>query len=356
PADKAGLQAGDIILKIDDKPTLDMDIDEAVSLMRGKPKTPIDITIVRKGETKPFVVHIVRDIIKIQSVYTKTIGDDIVYLRVTSFDQKVVDGISKALKQHNGGAKGFILDLRNNPGGLLDQAVGLVDLFVDEGVIVSQKGRDERENSEYSAHSSATLTDKPLVVLVNEGSASASEIVSGALQDHKRAVLVGKKTFGKGSVQVILPISDTEAIKLTVARYYLPSGRTIQAVGVTPDILVDRGAVPKTDDDAFTIKEADLKMHLKSELQKIDGNTTAPESEETDSSVISEKQISNDIQLKDLPTKDSQHHLVEFRKRKTLNYGKTRTALRRQSKKTVYHGRSAPGDLRVQRRPDRFQR
>lgn len=302
PADKAGLQAGDIILKIDDKPTLDMDIDEAVGLMRGKPKTPIDITIVRKGETKPFVVHIVRDIIKIQSVYTKTIGDDVVYLRVTSFDQKVVEGISKALKQHNGEAKGFILDLRNNPGGLLDQAVGLVDLFVDEGVIVSQKGRDERENSEYTAHRAATLTDKPLVVLVNEGSASASEIVSGSLQDHKRAVLVGKNTFGKGSVQVILPISDTEAIKLTVARYYLPSGRTIQAVGVAPDILVDRGAVPKTDEDVFTIKEADLKMHLKSELQKIDSNTTETGSEETDktdSSVISEKQIDNDIQLKE---------------------------------------------------------
>ncbi|MHC3995468.1 S41 family peptidase [Thiomicrolovo sp. ZZH C-3] len=300
PADKAGLQAGDIILKIDDTPTLDMDIDEAVQLMRGKPKTPIDITIVRKGETKPFPVHIIRDIIKIQSVYAKTIGDDAVYLRVTSFDQKVVEGISKAIRQHNGDAKGFILDLRNNPGGLLDQAVGLVDLFVDKGVIVSQKGRDARENTEYSAHKSATLTKKPLVVLVNEGSASASEIVSGALQDHKRAVLVGKKTFGKGSVQVILPISDIEAIKLTVARYYLPSGRTIQAIGVTPDVLVDRGVVPKTDDDAFAIKEADLKMHLKSELQKIDGNTTkAGADEKVDSNIITEKQIGNDIQLKE---------------------------------------------------------
>ncbi len=303
PADKAGLQAGDIILKIDDTPTLDMEIDEAVNLMRGKPKTPIDITIVRKGENKPFVVHILRDIIKIQSVYAKTIGDDIVYLRVTSFDQKVVEGITKALKEHNDDAEGYILDLRNNPGGLLDQAVGLVDLFVDKGVIVSQKGRETRENMEYSAHSGATLTKKPLVVLVNEGSASASEIVSGALQDHKRAVLIGKKTFGKGSVQVILPISDTEAIKLTVARYYLPSGRTIQAVGVTPDIIVDRGSVPKTDDDAFAIKEADLKMHLKNELRKIDGNTTASaennETNATDSTVITAEQIGRDIQLKE---------------------------------------------------------
>jgi len=306
PADKAGLQAGDIILKINDTPTIEMDIDEAVNMMRGKPKTPIDITIVRKGEAKPFVVHIVRDIIKIQSVYAKTIGDDITYLRVTSFDQKVVDDIAKAIKQHEADAKGYILDLRNNPGGLLDQAVGLVDLFIDKGVIVSQKGRDERENTEYTAHSTTTLTDKPLVVLVNEGSASASEIVSGSLQDHKRAVLVGKNTFGKGSVQVILPISDTEAIKLTVARYYLPSGRTIQAVGVTPDIIVNRGAVPKTDDSAFAIKEADLKMHLKKELQKIDGNTTtdgnaadAEDTNATDSTVITEKQIDNDIQLKE---------------------------------------------------------
>ncbi len=306
PADKAGLQAGDIILKIDDKPTIDMTIDEAVSLMRGKPKTPIDVTIVRKGVSKPFVVHIVRDIIKIQSVYTKTIQGDIVYLRVTSFDQKVVEDIAKSIKAHDGGARGYILDLRNNPGGLLDQAVGLVDTFVDEGVIVSQKGRDPRENTEYKAHPSKTLTDKPLVVLVNEGSASASEIVSGALQDHHRAVLVGQKTFGKGSVQVILPISDTEAIKLTVARYYLPSGRTIQAVGVTPDILVARGKVPTTEEDAFAIKEADLKMHLESELKKIDGNESSEESNltaeddnATDKTVITSQQINNDIQLKE---------------------------------------------------------
>lgn len=302
PADKAGLLAGDIILKIDDKPTLDIGIDDAVKLMRGKPKTPIDLTIVRQGETKPFPVHIVRDIIKIDSVYSKTYGDDIVYLRVTSFDQKVVKGIEKILKQHDATAKGYILDLRNNPGGLLDQAVGLVDLFVDEGVIVSQKGRDASENNEYSATKSATMTAKPLVVLINEGSASASEIVSGALQDHKRAVIVGKKSFGKGSVQVILPISETEAIKLTVARYYLPSGRTIQAVGVTPDIAVDRGSVPKAEESAFSIKEADLKLHLKNELQKIDGNTTdviVEDDNATDKTIITQTMIDGDIQLKE---------------------------------------------------------
>jgi carboxyl-terminal processing protease len=230
PADKAGLKAGDIILKINDDSTLNMTIDEAVSIMRGEVGTPIDITIVRKDEPKPLEIHIVRDIIKIQSVYSKQIGDNILYLRVTSFDKKVVSGVTKEIKKHMGKDKGIVLDLRNNPGGLLDQAVGLVDLFVDKGEIVSQKGRDSAEDRGFEAKASTTITDAPMVVLVNGGSASASEIVSGALQDFKRAVIVGENTFGKGSVQVILPISQDEAIKLTVARYYLPSGRTIQAV------------------------------------------------------------------------------------------------------------------------------
>ncbi|MRI58956.1 MAG: peptidase S41, partial [Epsilonproteobacteria bacterium] len=243
PADRAGLKAGDIILKIGDKSTLDMTLDEAVNLMRGKPGTKIKLTIFRKGEPKPFVVEIVRDIIKVDSVYAKHIIDDsVLYLRITNFDKKVVKDVKKFLKQ-NRQAKGIILDLRNNPGGLLDQAVQLSDLFIDKGVIVSQKGRIESENRVYKAHKAGTLKDIPLVVLVNAGSASASEIVSGALQDHKRAVIAGEKTFGKGSVQVILPITDDEAIKLTIARYYLPSGRTIQAKGITPDVIVYPGKV-----------------------------------------------------------------------------------------------------------------
>lgn len=303
PADRAGLQAGDIILKIDDKSTLDMTIDEAVGIMRGKPQTPIDLKIVRKGESKPLSIHIIRDIIKIQSVYSKQIGEDILYLRVTSFDKKVTEGVAKELKKHMQHDKGIILDLRNNPGGLLDQAVGLVDLFVDEGNIVSQKGRDSNENRSYDASSATTLTKAPLVVLVNGGSASASEIVSGALQDHKRGVVLGENTFGKGSVQVILPITDSEAIKLTIARYYLPSGRTIQAVGVTPDIEVAPGEV-KTHEDKFAIKEADLKKHLEGELLKVDGNSTTLNSTENnvttqDTKVITKKQLNKDIQLKE---------------------------------------------------------
>ena len=298
PADKAGMKAGDIILKIDDKSTLGMGLDDAVNIMRGKKGDPIDLTIVREGENKPLSFHIIRDIIKIESVYTKTIDNTILYIRVTSFDKKVVEDVTKAIKKHQADTKGIILDLRNNPGGLLDQAVGLVDLFVDSGDIVSQKGRDSRENETYSAHADKTITKVPLIVLVNGGSASASEIVSGALQDHKRGVVLGTKTFGKGSVQVILPITDTDAIKLTVARYYLPSGRTIQAVGVTPDINVLAGQVD-THENNFSLKESDLKQHLESELEKVDGKKKKGTEHQDDKNIITQEQLTKDIQLKE---------------------------------------------------------
>jgi len=298
PADKAGLKAGDIILKINDTSTLNMSIDEAVGIMRGKKGTPIDLTIVREGVNKPLGFHIVRGDIVIQSVYTKKVGKDILYIRVTSFDKKVVEGVKKAIK-NNTYAKGIILDLRNNPGGLLDQAVGLVDLFVNKGVIVSQKGRKKANDRVYSAKSSNTITDAPLVVLVNGGSASASEIVSGALQDHKRAVLIGQNTFGKGSVQVVLPITQTEAIKLTIARYYLPSGRTIQAVGVKPDVVVLPGEV-KVHKDTFSLKEAELKKHLKEELKKVDGDKADKKADKKDDkNLITPQMLGKDIQLKE---------------------------------------------------------
>lgn len=297
PADKAGIKAGDIILKINEKSTLSMTIDEAVSIMRGKVGTKIELTIVREGETKPLTISITRAIITIESVYAKTIGDNIQYIRVTSFDKKVVSDVSKAIKQKKATTKGIVLDLRNNPGGLLDQAVGLVDIFVDKGDIVSQKGKNKADDEVYSAKASNTLTDIPLVVLVNGGSASASEIVSGALQDHKRAVVVGQNTFGKGSVQVVLPITEEEAIKLTVARYYLPSGRTIQAVGVKPDIEVFPGEV-KTNKNEFALKEADLKKHLEEELQKVDGTKEEKEEKVDSKHVISNETLNKDIQLK----------------------------------------------------------
>jgi len=295
PADKAGLKAKDIILKINDESTIGMSIDEAVSKMRGKVGTPIDITIVREGEPKPIKVHIVRGVITIQSVYAKHIGDDMLYIRVTSFDKKVVQDVKKAILENAKNTKGIILDLRNNPGGLLDQAVGLVNLFVDDGEIVSQKGRSKDDQQVYSASKSATISHVPMVVVVNGGSASASEIVSGSLQDHKRAVLVGEKTFGKGSVQFVVPITDKEALKLTIARYYLPSGRTIQAIGVTPDINVLPGEL-KTHKNEFAIKEADLKKHLQEELAKVDGKKEVKKEKKKD--IITPQMLDKDIQLK----------------------------------------------------------
>lgn len=301
PADKAGMKAGDIILKIDSESTINMTIDEAVSKMRGKVGDPIELAIVREGEMKPLSINIIRDTITIESVYTKTINDDILYVRVTSFDKKVVEDVAKAIKKHKSHTKGIVLDLRNNPGGLLDQAVGLVDLFVDKGEIVSQKGRQEGDNKIYYANKSATITDVPLVVLVNAGSASASEIVSGALQDHKRGVIIGENTFGKGSVQVVLPISEDEAIKLTIARYYLPSGKTIQAVGVKPDIKVLPGEVT-AEENEFAIKEADLKKHLKKELQKIENKEQKEQNKKEDKDkkdIITPQDMKKDIQLKE---------------------------------------------------------
>ena len=300
PAFKAGIKALDIILKIDETSSINMTLDEAVNLMRGKPKTDIVLTIVRKGEPKPLEIKMTREIIKIQSVFSKTIeNENILYLRVASFDANVTEDLEKIIKA-NADKKGFILDLRNNPGGLLSQAIGVVDLFVDKGIIVSQKGRTAEDEEKFEASSSNTRTKLPLVVLVNEGSASASEIVSGSLQDHKRAIIIGQKTFGKGSVQAVLPIDNerTENIKLTIAKYYLPSGRTIQAVGVTPDVVTNAGKVTQLEDNGFKIKEADLKKHLEGELEKVaDVKKEDKIVEDENKKVITSEDILGDNQL-----------------------------------------------------------
>lgn len=302
PAYKAGVKSGDNILKINNESTLSMSIDDAINLMRGKPKTPIQITIVRKNEPKPLVFNIIRDIIKLPSVYVKKIKETpYLYVRVSGFDKNVTKSVLDGLKA-NPKAKGIVLDLRGNPGGLLNQAVGLSNLFIKEGVLVSQKGKNKEENLEYKANGRAPYTNLPIAVLVNGGSASASEIVAGALQDHKRAIIIGEKTFGKGSVQMLLPVNKDEAIKITTARYYLPSGRTIQAKGITPDIVIYPGKVPENE-NKFSLKEADLKHHLEQELKKIDDKT--PNSKEADKDKkneeekeITPKMINDDIQLK----------------------------------------------------------
>ncbi|GAA7296110.1 S41 family peptidase [Helicobacter pylori] len=302
PAYKAGVKSGDTILKINNESTLSMSIDDAINLMRGKPKTPIQITVVRKNEPKPLVFNIIRDIIKVPSVYVKKIEKTpYLYVRVNSFDKNVTRSVLDGLKA-NPKTKGIVLDLRGNPGGLLNQAVGLSNLFIKEGILVSQKGKNKEENLEYKANGRAPYTNLPIAVLVNGGSASASEIVAGALQDHKRAIIIGEKTFGKGSVQVLLPVNKDEAVKITTARYYLPSGRTIQAKGITPDIVIYPGKVPENE-NKFSLKEADLKHHLEQELKKIDDKT--PNSKETDKDKKNEeekevtpKMINDDIQLK----------------------------------------------------------
>lgn len=273
PAFKAGIKSGDIILKINDKATIKMTIDEAVTLMRGSKGTPIELTVVRKNEPNPIRIKMLRGIIKVNSVSAKTYEDDILYLRISSFDSHVAEQLSEFINKYKTQTKGIVLDLRNNPGGLLEQSVMTVDMFVDSGVIVSQKGRVKSGDSSFSATKEATLTKVPMVVLVNGGSASASEIVSGALQDFKRAVIVGEETFGKGSVQMLMPITNdkSEAIKLTIAKYYLPSGRTIQAKGVIPDIKVSFSqSQQQNDEDRISIKEKDLKKHLENELIKVD--------------------------------------------------------------------------------------
>lgn len=295
PGDKAGLKSGDIILKINEESTLNMSIDDAVNRMRGKPNTKVQLTIVRKNEPKPLIFNIVRDNIKVESVYAKGIEEsNYVYLRVTSFDKNVSKRVEEELKKFKT-IDGIVLDLRNNPGGLLNQAVELSDLFIKKGIIVSQKGRIKDENIVYNASNRTPYATTPLVVLVNNGSASASEIVAGAIQDNKRGVLVGEGTFGKGSVQVILPTEKKEALRLTIARYYLPSGRTIQAVGVTPDIEVAPGIVPD-ENIGFSIKEADLQKHLEGELAKVESSKDKKAKDAKNS--ITHQQVLQDIQLK----------------------------------------------------------
>lgn len=298
PADKAGIKSGDVILRINGEATLGMNLNDAVDKMRGKPKSEITITIFRKGAQKPFDLTLKRDIIKVESVYSKMIeNEDILYLRVTTFDKNVAEQARKALKAHSK-VKGIVLDLRNNPGGLLDQAIELTNLFVDKGVIVSQKGKIESENRSYEAVKSKKISDTTLVVLVNGGSASASEIVSGALQDLKRGLVLGEKTFGKGSVQSIIQINKTEALRLTIARYYLPSGRTIQAVGLEPDIEVLPGKI-SSQDESFSLKESDLKQHLQGELEKINESKKEEKStKKEDKNIINTTQINDDAQLK----------------------------------------------------------
>ena len=284
PAAKAGVRAGDLIVKIDDTPTKGMSLNDAVKLMRGKPKSPITLTLQRKGETRPLVLTVVRDIIRVQSVKSKLLEPGVGYVRVTQFQEHTVENLVKHLDNlgKQGPLKSLVLDLRNDPGGLLHGAVGVSAAFLPPRVVVtSTDGRTEDAKRKYIAAPEDYLRGSrddiiarlpawtktaKMVVLTNAGSASASEIVAGALQDHKRAVVLGTQSFGKGSVQSILPLTNNTAIKLTTARYYTPSGRSIQAKGIVPDYIVEE--TPDGDITNFRVREADLQRHLSNDRDK----------------------------------------------------------------------------------------
>ncbi len=284
PADRAGVKAGDLIIKLDDKSVKGLTLEEAVKLMRGKKGSDIVLTIVREGEDAPLDLTLTRDVIRVRSVRNRVLEPGYGYVRISNFQSKTTRGLLDALdslkKKNEGDLKGLVLDLRNNPGGVLTGAVGVSDVFLkDNQLIVYTEGRVEDSELKYSASTGDSLAGAPLVVLINQGSASASEIVAGAMQDHERATILGTTSFGKGSVQTILPLNDSTALKLTTARYYTPQGRSIQSEGIVPDILLKiEGASDEESTALSIISEADLEGHLENENQEINKKAREPKS------------------------------------------------------------------------------
>ena len=287
PADAAGMEAGDFITHVDGQSLLGLTLDEAVGMMRGPVGSEIIITVVREGEDEPFDVSIIRDTIKLTAVRARTEGDTVV-LRITTFNDQtypnLVDGLEKQVEEAGGmeNINGIVLDLRNNPGGLLSQAIRVSDAFLEKGEIVSTRGRYSRDSERYNAKAGDLANGKPIVVLINGGSASASEIVAGALQDHRRAIVVGTRSFGKGSVQTVMPLRGEGAMRLTTSRYYTPSGRSIQALGVSPNIIVEQPRRKNSEKEDEEVRrnrsEADLRGALSNdslsedEIQQIEAD------------------------------------------------------------------------------------
>ncbi len=294
PAARAGILAGDLIVEIDGTQVQGLTLEQAVDKMRGKVNTPITLTIVRQGKTDPMEVKLVRDLIRLRAVKHELEGTDVGYIRISSFSEQTQEGLDAAINdlKTKAGAnlKGYVIDLRNNPGGLLDQAISVSDTFLERGEIVSTRGRNPNESQRRLAEAGDAAGGKPVVVLINGGSASASEIVAGALQDHKRANVIGTRTFGKASVQTIIPIGSQGALRLTTARYYTPSGRSIQARGIDPDFLVEED-VPE-DLKASTARtitgESSLRGHLKNESGEEGGGSSAyvPKEREKDKQLL----------------------------------------------------------------------
>ena len=295
PADKAGIQAGDFIIKIDGEDVQGLSLGEAVEKMRCKVGSPIVVKVYREGERRAFDVKIIRDRIKVTPVKFHLEEGGVGYVRITTFNAKVDETLKDAIAQltkENDGKElaGLVLDLRNNPGGLLTQAVAAADVFLEDGEIVSTKGRIQNQNQSFSATSGDALDGKPVVVIVNKGSASASEIVAGALQDHKRAVIIGTKSFGKGSVQTVMPLPGGNGMRLTTALYYTPSGRSIQADGIHPDIIVKPAKVEELEGSDEDFGEASLKGHLELPADVKDESSDAKVDQKKRQEMASEKE------------------------------------------------------------------
>ena len=292
PAAKAGVMANDVITHLDDEAVQGLTLNQAVDKMRGPVNTKIKLSIMRKGADKPIEVTIVRDIIRVKSVRWHPEGGDVGYIRITQFNEQTTDGLKQAINDLNAqlGAdkiKGYVVDLRNNPGGLLDQAISVSDTFLEKGEIVSTRGRNPEETQRFNARPGDMTKGKPVIVLINGGSASASEIVAGALQDHKRATLIGTRSFGKGSVQTIIPLgAGNGALRLTTARYYTPSGRSIQAKGISPDIEVLQEVPDNLKAQTDSKGEASLRGHLKAEGAEETGSQSYVPPNETDDKAI----------------------------------------------------------------------
>jgi carboxyl-terminal processing protease len=302
PAFKAGIQAGDRIIKIEGESTKEMSLVEAVKKLRGQKGTEVKISIHREGWTDLQEFVIVRDVIPIHSVRANILEPGYGYVRVTNFQRNTSHDLQASIENllNEGKLNGLVLDLRNNPGGLLDSSVKVVDIFLDEGIIVSTKGRLQDQNMEFSAHGGGPGYDFPIVILINSGTASASEIVAGALQDHKRALILGTQSFGKGSVQTIIPMADGAGLRLTTARYFTPNGTSIQATGITPDVLVPKiaGTEEPSPEGHMEFREKDLRHHLEN-----GGNLESPE-EKTSPPTIDESNLISDKVIIDEKTKE----------------------------------------------------
>ncbi|WP_203299691.1 S41 family peptidase [Marinobacter sediminum] len=287
PAQKAGVQAGDLIIKLDEKPVKGMSLEEAVKLMRGKPGTTLTLTIMREGQNAPIEIPVERDVIKVTSVKSRMLENGYGYVRITQFQAETgsqfLGALSSLEDEYGSDLDGLVIDLRNNPGGVLQAAVETADALLDNGLIVYTEGRIQSSRLRFSAKSGDVMADTPIVVLINGGSASASEILAGALQDHERAVIMGTKSFGKGSVQTVIPLDETHAIKMTTARYYTPDGRSIQATGIKPDIVVRPAELTELDSQPF-FTEADLTGHLEGQNE---GQQPATKDAEGDSDAAS---------------------------------------------------------------------